>query len=281
MPDEKKYDDSDLDKFEAENKEMIARLMAREKAKQAAEDEKAAAEREARSRAEDEYAREGEYRARRSAQDRYEEAMAREDALERAARNGERRAYDGYRYARGRAADSFDENRDFARDFVRDQDDYAYRASHEARDRMRDRYEDERARAFDHMDDTRERLREDRDRLRRYANEDLEDIFGPVTDPKFQQHLVGAGMEMMMAINSLIRNSPAPDFVKDFVTDADRNKNAEFCRKNENCARRRPEPPREGPAGEERRSARSSDEPEPITITPRPKKDAKDKKGKE
>ena len=66
MTDERKYDDPDIQKFAEENREMIEKLLAEEKARQA----KIEAEERARA--------EAEYIAKRNAQQRYEDAMARE-----------------------------------------------------------------------------------------------------------------------------------------------------------------------------------------------------------
>ena len=107
MTDERKYDDPDIQKFAEENREMIEKLLAEEKARQAK------IEAEARARAE------AEYIAKRNAQQRYEDAMAREDRaryaadrMEYAARDAGERAYDTYRYARDRTADAMEEGRD-------------------------------------------------------------------------------------------------------------------------------------------------------------------------
>ncbi len=264
---DRRYDDPDLQKFADENREMIEKLLAEEKARK----EKARAEEAARAEAED--------NARRTAQRRYEEAMARDRmaAAERGLREAGERGYDGYRYARDRTAAAFDEGRDFARDFVRDQADYAYDAARESRERLRARMEEERLYAYEAMEERRARMREDRERMRRYVTEDLSDAFGFFADPKFQQHLVGAGLEMWMALNSLIRNSPAPDFVKDFMQGADRNKNVEYCRKNEYCrSKKNPDAPRYREGGEDYDKASEDADagPEPIKITPVKKTDS-------
>lgn len=246
VEEDRKYEDPDLQKFADENRDMIEKLLAEEKARN--ERAKAAGEG-------------AEHSARRTAQQRYEEAMVREA--------GER-GYDRYRYARDRTADAFDEGRDFARDFVRDQTDYAYNAVREGRERMRARMDEERLYAYEAMEERRARMREDRDRLRRHVNEDLSDAFGLFANPKFQQHLVGAGLEMWMAFNSLISGSSAPDFVKDFMQDADRSKNVEYCRKNEYCrSKRNPDAPRYREGGEDYGKAPGdADEgPKPIKIT--------------
>ncbi|KUE74068.1 hypothetical protein AUQ37_06275 [Candidatus Methanomethylophilus sp. 1R26] len=107
------------------------------------------------------------------------------------------------------------------------------------------------------------------DRIRRYANEDMERVFSPFTDPKFQQHLVGAGLEAWMALNSLLRSSSAPDFMKDFADMADRSKNIEYCRKNEYCrSKKNPDAPRyRGGYGSYRpEKEKPSDGPTPISI---------------
>ena len=145
--------------------------------------------------------------------------------------------------------------------------------------------EEERRYAYDMMDESRERFREDRERAKRYINEDISDALGFFADPKFQQHLVGAGLEMWMALNSLVRNSPAPDFMKDFMEGADRNKNVEYCRKNEYCrSKRNPDAPRYREGGEDYGKTPAdygSDGPQPIIITPAPKKDADKEEDKE
>ena len=88
-----------------------------------------------------------------------------------------------------------------------------------------------------------------------------------------------------MALNSLVRNSPAPDFMKDFMEGADRNKNVEYCRKNEYCrSKRNPDAPRYREGGEDYGKTPAdygSDGPQPIIITPAPKKDADKEEDKE
>ena len=231
--------DEDIRKFEEENKEMIDRIIAKRKAEEEAAD---------RARFEEMRGRIEEQERRASADERYRAAMARE--------------------AEG-AYSAFGDARDRAADFARDQEEYAYRRSREARDRIRDRYADERRYAFDAADEARANIRDDVDRIRRYANEDMERVFSPFTDPKFQQHLVGAGLEAWMALNSLLRSSNAPEFMKDFADSADRSKNIEYCRKNEYCrSKKNPDAPRyrEESGNGRTESERPAGGPTPISI---------------
>ena len=94
--------------------------------------------------------------------------------------------------------------------------------------------------------------------MRQRFNEEFDEFFGPFSDTGFQKHLVGAGLELWMALNALIRAGPFPDSVKDAFTEADRNKNAEFCVKNEQC---------------DKKSSKRADEPQPIKITAKGKKE--------
>ncbi len=271
MADGKRYDDPEIQKFADENREMIEKILAQEKAREEAE---AKARMEACRKAyEEDMAYEQEMRARRDAQRRYEAAMAREeraaymaDHMERTARDAGERAYDSYLYARSRTEDALGEGRDRTRAFLRDRADYAYDAACEERDRLRARMEEERRYFYDAMDDGRAKFREDRERLRKNVNEDLSDTFGFFADPKFQQHLVGAGLEMWMAFNSLLKSSSAPEFMKDFMSNADRNKNVEYCRKNEYCrSKKNPDAPRNRDGGLQ-----------PIAITPSSEKEETD-----
>ena len=244
--------DEDIRKFEEENKEMIDRIIAKRKAEEEAAD---------RARFEEMRGRIEEQERRASADERYRATMAREAEEEQ-----RRTAYDD---AADRAYSAFGDARDRAADFARDQEEYAYRRSREARDRIRDRYADERRYAFDAADEARANIRDDVDRIRRYANEDMERVFSPFTDPKFQQHLVGAGLEAWMALNSLLRSSNAPEFMKDFADSADRSKNIEYCRKNEYCrSKRNPDAPRyrEESGNGRTESERPAGGPTPISI---------------
>ena len=227
--------------FYEKNKDMIDRIVAEKMARDsdgASEDDREYDGRydgrdgydERRSGYEDRYGRSGRaaYMADRAGNAVREGA----DRLDHAAREGADRAYDTYRYGRDRTADAFDDARDYARSFAHDQTDYAYRAAREERARTRARFEEEREYARSHADEDLARAREDRDRARRYVSEGLDDTIGFLADPKFQQHLVGAGIEAFMALNSLIRAGPFPDSFKNAAEMGDRNKNVEYCRKN-------------------------------------------------
>lgn len=220
MADEKKYDE-ETQKFYDENKEVIDRILSKSK-EEGAESEK-------------EYLEEMLRRAtfERRMRMEYEAEKARRKAFETADR-----AYSDYRYGRDRTEDALEEGRDHLREFSHRQGDYLLDLLYDEGDRARDEFDRGRRYFDDRYEADVGRLKSARNTARRAVNDGFDDIFGPFCDPRFQKHLVGAGLEMWMALNSLIRAGPFPDSVKEAFADADRNRSAEFCRKNEYCEKK-------------------------------------------
>ena len=203
--DDKKYDDPEMEKFFTEHRDMIERILAQERERAAA----AAAD----------VRREAESRA------AYERELARSRLQE-----GGERAGDAYRDSRNRAENAFNDGRDHFRQFADEQADYAYDAARAERERARRvAAEEERA-----------RVRAEAARQKDHVDEATGKVLSVMTDPQFQQHLMGAGMEMFMAASALLRASPVPDSVKQAADRADRNKNTEYCRKNPYCQKKTP-----------------------------------------
>ena len=128
----------------------------------------------------------------------------------------------------------------------------------EEADRARSNLDRARRYARERYDEERASHAESRERMRQRFNEEFDEFFGPFSDTGFQKHLVGAGLELWMALNALVRAGPFPDSVKEAFTEADRNKNAEFCVKNEQCSKK---------------PSKGADEPQPIKITAKGKKE--------
>lgn len=211
----KQYDDPDMERFFTENRDMIEKILAQERARAAA-----AAE---------------DVRRETAARVAYERELAQQRLAE-----GSQRAYGDYQAGRGQAEEAFNEGRDHFRQFADEQTDYAYSAAREERERARRMAAEEREYLHIAAEEERARIREEAMRQKAYADEAAGKVLGVVTDPQFQQHLVGAGMEMFMALNALIRASPVPDSVKDAADRMDRNKNTEYCRKNPYCQKKTP-----------------------------------------
>lgn len=220
MAEEKKYDD-ETQKFYEDNKEMIDKILSKSK-EEGADSEKAYLE---------EMLRRAAFERRMRME--YESEKARRKAFESADK-----AYSDYRYGRGRTEEAFDEARDHLREFSGRQGDYLLDLLYDEGDRAREEL-DRGRRYFDsRYESDIGRIRGARDSARRVFNDGFDDIFGPFCDPRFQKHLVGAGLEMWMALNALIRAGPFPESVKEAFEDADRNRNSEFCRKNEYCEKK-------------------------------------------
>lgn len=237
MEDDKKYDE-ETQKFYEENKEMIDRILAKNREDGTDKDKAYMDE-----------------MMRRAAFERRMRAEMEAEKARRKAFEGADRAYSDYLYGRERTEEALDEGRDHLRDYSRRQRDYISDMLYDEADRVRDGMDRGRRYAEDRYDEDLERLRDARDRTRQAVNDGFDDVFGPLTDSRFQKHLVGAGLEMWMALNALVRAGPLPESVKNAFTEADKNKNAEFCTKNEYCRKR------EGPS-------KPSSDPQPITIKP-------------
>ena len=220
MADEKKYDE-ETQKFYDENKEMIDKILSKSK-EEGAESEKAYLE---------EMLRRAAFERRMRME--YEAEKARRQAFD-----GAEKAYSDYRYGRGRTEEAFEEGRDHMREFSRRQGDYLMDLLYDGGDRAREEFDRGRRYFEDRYEEDSGRMRYARDTARRAFNDGFNDIFGPFCDPRFQKHLIGAGLEMWMALNSLIKAGPFPDSVKEAFEGADRNRSAEFCRKNEYCEKK-------------------------------------------
>lgn len=61
-------------------------------------------------------------------------------------------------------------------------------------------------------------------------------------DPEFQKHMVSAGMEMMMALEALVKAAPLPDFARDAAEKAQEtrdNATKAYCQKNPDCVNKK------------------------------------------
>ncbi len=163
----------------------------------------------------------------------YEAEKTRREAFKNA-----EKAYDDYEYARDRTIDAYEENRDRLRGYAREQSDYFYDMMTDEFDHFRDQAKRGRQYFKERYEEDKDIFRESRDNARARFNEGFDEVFAPFTNEQFQKHLVGAGLEMWMALNALVRCSPLPDSVKEAFAEADANKNREFCTKNQDCPRK-------------------------------------------
>ncbi|MCQ2070653.1 MAG: hypothetical protein MJZ68_05955 [archaeon] len=264
MSDEQRYDDPEMQRFYEENREKIDRLFAEEK-------ERSRIIEEARARA---------YFDELEAQK--EEEMRRYEELRKAREEELRRKYDEY-YAtygaprsektsdteevpRDRVDDVFDRI-DKARERAEKTEAYAREVYLEERARIKARMEEQREKARISYEERKEEIGETVDRIRDRVNEGLDNTFGFVNDPKLQQHMVGAGLEMWMALNALVKAGPFPNFMKETLENADRNKNVEYCRKNSYCrSKKNPDAPRYREGGETYKAPEEGLK--PVTIVP-------------
>ena len=142
-----------------------------------------------------------------------------------------------------RAMDASDEFRNAFFDFMRSQSEYADRFGRSEYERFRLHRELEAERARARMMEMRLRAREDFNEARDTFNRDFDEYFGFISEPEFQKHVIGAGLELMAAITALLSSGPFPDAVKDAVKASNLMRNEEFCRQNPDCrARGRGEP---------------------------------------
>lgn len=245
MSDEKKYDE-ETQKFYDENREMIEKILAKEKESSGGRDLK--------------YVEEMAKRAAFEAKMRtaFEAEKARRMAFVRADQ-----LHSDMIDARICTEEAYEEARDHAVKYGREQADYFYDLMEEEFDRIRAKARRSREYARRCYEEDREEFREFRERTRGRANEGFDEFFRPFTDEHFQKHLVGAGLEFWMALNAFVRAAPLPDSLKEAVAAADLNKNKEFCSKNQDC----PKKPASGEAtpGDVRK----------ITITPIKKEERK------
>ncbi|MCQ2079532.1 MAG: hypothetical protein MJZ38_05730 [archaeon] len=229
MSDEKRFDD-ETQRFYDENKEMIDRILAQ--SRETGGSDAAYAE---------EMVRRAAFE--RRARMEYEAERARREAFDKADA-----AYSDFKYGRDRTMQAMEESRDHLRDYSRRQGDYLLNMLFEELDHMRDTAFRGRQYVHDRYASDRDAARESRDHLRQMFNEGFDDVFGPISDTQFQKHMFGAGLELWMAFNALVRSAPFPDSVKDAFNSAENSKNAEFCSKNPACGRRESSEPEASPA---------------------------------
>ena len=60
-------------------------------------------------------------------------------------------------------------------------------------------------------------------------------VFRAFRDPDVQRHFMASGFEILAGITAFVHASPTPDFIKDAVSDFDKNMRAAACRTNEDC----------------------------------------------
>ena len=156
--------------------------------------------------------------------------IAEKEAEKQQARSKEERFREDYL----RAMDAAEDLRDALFGFGRAQSEYLdrYGRSEFERMRMHSMLESERFRA---------RMYESRDRF----NADFDKMFGFISDPEIQKHVLGAGMELIGAFAALLENGPFPETVKEAVRVSNMVRNEEYCSQNPDCkvrARRTEEP---------------------------------------
>ncbi len=136
-----------------------------------------------------------------------------------------------------RAMDAADDLRDALCGYAREQSEYFDRFGRSEMERMRLHAQLERERS-------RARMYEARDRF----NADFDKMFGFISDPEIQKHVIGAGMELIGAFTALLENGPFPETVKEAVRVSNVVRNEEFCTQNPDCKvrARRSEAPKSG-----------------------------------
>ncbi len=75
-----------------------------------------------------------------------------------------------------------------------------------------------------------------------HAEEIARSVFGALTDPEVQRHVMNMGMEFFMAMSALMSKVPAPDFVRDGYDTTRSNMMDSVCRANTECGVKRPSP---------------------------------------
>ena len=70
---------------------------------------------------------------------------------------------------------------------------------------------------------------------KRNGEELIATVFKAFLDPDVQRHFMASGFEILAGLTSLVHASPTPDFIKDAVSDFDKNLRAAACRTNEDC----------------------------------------------
>lgn len=74
------------------------------------------------------------------------------------------------------------------------------------------------------------------------AQEAVGGVIAMVNDPDVQKHFMYAGLELMMAIDALIKAAPLPDFMREAAEKAKETRDTAskaYCEKNENCNARK------------------------------------------
>ena len=140
---------------------------------------------------------------------------------------------------RERTEKAFDEARDHFRDYARREGEYFRDMFYEEADRLREERDRYRGYLMDRYEEDRAARRQYRDRVKRAVDDELNEIFEPFGNPGFQKHMVGAGLELWMALQAFIKAAPLPDGVKEAFTTTVDNSSQEFCRKNEHCGNRK------------------------------------------
>ena len=70
------------------------------------------------------------------------------------------------------------------------------------------------------------------------ADETLDGVIGALLNPEVQKHVVSAGIEMMLALDSIVRSFPMPDRVREAADKAQETRDAmtkAYCSKNPDC----------------------------------------------
>lgn len=242
MSDERTYDE-ETQKFYDENREMIEKIIAQQKSSRMRDDLEYLEEMSKRA------AFEAKMRAEFEAEKARRQAFVRADQL-----------HSDMIDARICTEEAFEEAQRHIHNYSRKQMDSVFDMMTEQFDHLRATARRGREYAERCYEEDKEFLFETRDRVRENVNEGLDDILKPLTNTQFQKHLVGAGIEMWMALNSLIRAAPVPESIKDAFSATDKNKNSAFCSKNEYCKKRPTNRTEEKPA--------DPVQPQQIKITP-------------
>ncbi|MBE6523202.1 MAG: hypothetical protein E7Z62_08810 [Thermoplasmata archaeon] len=70
---------------------------------------------------------------------------------------------------------------------------------------------------------------------KRKGEELIATVFKAFLDPDVQRHFMASGFEILAGLTALVQASPTPDFIKDAVSDFDKNLRVAACRTNEDC----------------------------------------------
>ncbi len=147
---------------------------------------------------------------------------------------------DRFREDYTRTLKAVDELRDTLVRYGREQYDFVDARLREDEEIFRAREELRAERARIRFEEARLRAREESRRFRDEAWEEFDGTFSFLSDPIFQKHMIGAGMELFAAFNAMVQNGPFPESFKSMARSVDVSRTEEFCKKNPRCHYRNP-----------------------------------------